>query len=557
MIQQIAMLWMRGDFSFVEQLCVQSFLDVGQHVVLYSYEPIGCVPDGVECRDASDILSDRDGIVHAKSGSPAPHADLFRYRLLSQSDDLIWADTDAYCCKPFQTKTGHFYGWESEREVNIGVLGLPKDSETLAKLVAFTSDEYAIPHFLAPEYVAELEAARDKGEPVHVGDQVWAVWGPKAFTHFLNETGEIRHAFPQPLLYPYQFSERRKLFRPRVDHSSKIDEETISIHLYGRRARKRLAEKDQGLPHPKSLIGQLILKHKIDPCNAPLAAYPNPDRDSRFARQYREAAIGKQYRAAAVTNRVRPLDDVVVVTTMRNEGPFILDWVAYHMGVGVTHFLVYTNDCDDQTEAILDALQMRGLATRVDNPVGPEDKPQRIAFDLAANHPRTRKADATIVMDVDEYINVHAGDATLQDLFRAAGDPDMISMTWRLFGSSGIVEYQDGPVPEQFTKAAPRLTRKPHHNWGFKTIFRRGVPFAGMGVHRPHEPIGNMPKWTNGSGEQLPDRYLQGGWRSGIDCWGYDLVTLNHYAIRSCESFLVKRDRGRANHVARPQGIEY
>ena len=55
----------------------------------------------------------------------------------------------------------------------------------------------------------------------------------------------------------------------------------------------------------------------------------------------------------------------------------------------------------------------------------------------------------------------------------------------------------------------------------------------------------------------MPERYLEGGWRSGIDCWGYDLVTLNHYAVRSCESFLVKRDRGRANHIARPQGIEY
>ena len=53
---QIAMLWMRGSLSFLEQLCVQSFLDAGHHVVLYSYEPIGHVPDGVELRDAGEIL---------------------------------------------------------------------------------------------------------------------------------------------------------------------------------------------------------------------------------------------------------------------------------------------------------------------------------------------------------------------------------------------------------------------------------------------------------------------------------------------------------------------
>ncbi|MCV6592948.1 MAG: glycosyltransferase family 2 protein [Silicimonas sp.] len=557
----IAMLWMRGGLSFVEQLCVRSFQDAGHHVALYSYEPLSHVPDGVELRDANAVLPERDEIVHGRSGSPAPHADLFRYRLLSQTDDLIWADTDAYCRKRFVTDTGHFYGWESDHEVNIGVLGLPRDSATLAGLVEFTSDEFAIPHFLDPAYVAELEAARDRGEPVHVGDQVWAVWGPKAFTHFLHATGEIRHALPQVALYPYAFSERRKLFRKGVDHSGVITDETYSIHLYGRRARKRLAEKDHGLPHPDSLIGQLLLKHRIDPCDAPLRDWPEPDRDAPFARQYREAAHGTKHAAAALpeveTADIRPLDQVVAITCMRNEGAFILDWVAHHLGVGVTHFLVYTNGCDDPTEAILDALAARGLVTRISNPVAEGQKPQRVALKAAWSHPRVQAADATLVIDVDEYIDIHAGQGDLASLFAAAGDPDMISMSWRLFGSSGITRYEDRPVSEQFTRAAPPLTRKPHQAWGFKTIQRRGVPFSGFGVHRPQGATGAAVRWVNGSGAPMPDRYLKGGWRNGIDCWGYDLVTLNHYAVRNPESFLVKRDRGRANHIARPQGVDY
>ena len=545
------MLWMRGELSFLEQLCIQSFLDAGHHVVLYSYETIGRVPEGVECRAAQDILPERGEIVHGKSGSPAPHADMFRYRLLSKEDRLIWADTDAYCRKPFHTTSGHFYGWESDHEVNIGVLGLPRDSEALAGLVAHTADEYAIPHYLDPAYVAELEAARDRGEPVHVGDQVWAVWGPKAFTHFLKESGEIRHALPQVALYPYSFSERRKLFRAGIDHSSVITDETLSIHLYGRRARKRLAETEKGVPHPDSLIGQLLLKHRLDPCDAPLPGCPEPDRDHPHAGAYRRPV----YKSASTS--IRPLEDVVAVTTMRNEGPFILDWVAYHLGIGITHFLVYTNDCDDVTEAILDALAMRGLVTRVDNPVEKGEKPQRLALEDAATHTVIRRADAVVVMDVDEYINIHVGEGRLPDLFAAAGDPDLISMTWRLFGCNGVTRYEDRPVPEQFTRAAPRLTRKPHQAWGFKTIFRRESPFNAFGVHRPNQPTGPMPNWVNGSGAEMPERYLESGWRSGIDCWGYDLVSLNHYAVRSCESFLVKRDRGRTNHVARPQGIAY
>ncbi|MEO0946189.1 MAG: glycosyltransferase family 2 protein, partial [Pseudomonadota bacterium] len=554
MEQQIAMLWMRGSLSFLEQLCAQSFLDAGHHVVLYSYELIGCVPDGVEMRDAANVLPQREEIVHGRSGSPAPHADLFRYRLLSQTDELIWADTDAYCRKPFRTENGHFYGWESAHEVNIGVLGLPRDSATLAALVEFTSDEYAIPYFLDPGYVAELEAARDRGEPVHVGDQVWAVWGPKAFTHFLKETGEIRHALPQVALYPYPFRDRRLLVRGDVDHSGVITDETLSIHLYGRRLRKRMAERDHGLPEPNSLVGQLLQKHRIDPCEAPLRDWPEPDRDHPFAKVYRDAAGAVQYPSAAPEPEVRPLDEVVAITTMRNEGPFILDWVAYHLSVGVTRFLVYTNDCDDPTNEILDGLAARGLVTRFDNPCRDGERPQRVALAHAKDLSVVREADAVVVIDVDEYINVHAGEGTLTDLFRASGDPDMISMTWRSFGTAGVTTYEDRPVAAQFTRAAPRLCRKPHQAWGFKTIARREAGYGSFGVHRPRD-LARMPHWTNGSGAQMPERYKDDGWRSGIDCWGYDHVTLNHYATRSCESFLVKRDRGRTNHIARSQGI--
>ncbi len=552
---QIAMLWMRGELSFLEQLCVQSFLDAGHHVALYSYAPIGRVPEGVELRDAAEILPETGFLVHERTGSPALHSDLFRYKLLERVDRTIWADTDAYCLRRFQPVDGHLYGWESESHVNGGVLGLPRDSATLAALLAFTSDEFAIPPWEKRWKRREWRAAKRAGTPVHVGEQTWGVWGPHAITHFLHETGEIERALPQVALYPYSFAVRRKLVTAGIDHSRAITEETQSVHLYGRRIRKRLAEKDKGLPDPDSLVGQYLLKHRIDPCEAPLRDYPDPDRDHPFARLYREAATGRQYAGAAAA--VRPLDDVVAITTMRNEGPFILDWVAYHMGVGITHFLVYTNDCDDETEAILDALAMRGLVTRIDNPVAPGEKPQRQALNHAATLPLVQAADAVVVMDVDEYINIHVGQGRLADLFAAARDPDMISMTWRLFGNAGVVGYDDRPVAEQFTRAAPAFTRKPHQAWGFKTIFRREAPFTGFGVHRPHGPTGAMPHWVNGSGAQMPERYLESGWRSAIDSWGYDLVTLNHYAIRSCESFLVKRDRGRTNHVARPQSFAY
>ena len=112
---QIGALWMEGRLSFLEQLCLKSFVDAGHHVVLYHYGPLFGVPDGIELKDANAVLPRTNFLKHERTGSPALHSDLFRYKMLEQNDCMIWADTDAYCVKTFETQNGHFYGWESEK----------------------------------------------------------------------------------------------------------------------------------------------------------------------------------------------------------------------------------------------------------------------------------------------------------------------------------------------------------------------------------------------------------------------------------------------------------
>ncbi len=256
------------------------------------------------------------------------------------------------------------------------------------------------------------------------------------------------------------------------------------------------------------------------------------------------------------------LSRTCVVTTMKNEGPFILEWIAYHRAIGVTDFLVYTNDCTDGTDDMLELLQRKGLLQHRQNPwvPGGELKPQHAALQAAEDEKIVRDAGWVICMDVDEFINIHCGDGTLKSLFKAVGDANMISLTWRLFGNDDVVEFDDDFVISQFNKCAPELCRKPHQAWGFKTLFRNIGIYKKMGVHRPKglkPDLWDQITWVNGSGKQMPRSLLRNGWRSTTDSYGYDLVTLNHYAVRSAESFLVKRDRGRVNHVDRDQGLSY
>lgn len=250
-----------------------------------------------------------------------------------------------------------------------------------------------------------------------------------------------------------------------------------------------------------------------------------------------------------------------IVTTMKNEGPFILEWIAYHRMIGVNDFLVYTNDCTDGTDTMLQLLQEKGIVQYRENPFpGTKFKPQQAALMAADKEPIVRNADWLICMDVDEYINIHTGEGRLEDLFAAVKDANMIAITWRLFGNNDIHEFEDTLLCEAFTRCAPELIRKPHQAWGFKTLYRNQSIFKKMGVHRPKglkPQLWESINWVNGSGEQMPSNMFRNGWRSTTTTYGYDLVTLNHYAVRSAESFLVKRDRGRVNHVERDQGLAY
>lgn len=285
---QIGALWIGGALSFVEQLCLVSFRDAGHHVKLFTYDTVQNVPDGIEVCDASTVLPMDTAIRHTRTNSPAPQADRFRYHMLARYDRIIWADTDAYCVRPFTTENGHFHGWESDTHVNNGVLGLPRDSETLAALLAFTADEFAIPEWLPRAEQDAMRAAKEAGNPVGVGDQQWGAWGPRALTHFLHKTGEIRHSLPRAALYPVPFKQRRELIKPDAGAERFLTPDTCSIHFYGRRIRKRLAEVEGGAPHPSSFMGQLLAKHRIDPEKAPL-----PDAPARVAPLPARARTGR------------------------------------------------------------------------------------------------------------------------------------------------------------------------------------------------------------------------------------------------------------------------
>lgn len=267
-LAKIGTLWVGAEMSWLEQLCLQSFVDHGHEVTLFCYENVANVPKGVRQEPASGFLPGDDILLHTKTGSPAYHADKFRLRML-QGSDLIWVDTDAYCCQPWDLpEDSHFHGWISDDKpmVNNGVLGLPKDSETLRLMLEFTADPYPIPPWFSAKKQADLMALKQDGKGVHVSDLPWGVLGPNALTWFLKESGEIRHAQPGHVLYPVPFARAGIVFNAarRAKADGYIKPDTLSVHFWGRRFRN-IAATYGGIPEAGTLVDDLLKQHRIDP----------------------------------------------------------------------------------------------------------------------------------------------------------------------------------------------------------------------------------------------------------------------------------------------------
>ncbi len=250
----------------------------------------------------------------------------------------------------------------------------------------------------------------------------------------------------------------------------------------------------------------------------------------------------------------------LAILTVRDEGAFLIDWLAHHRRVGFTDFLVLSNDCTDGTDRMLDRLQDMGQLTHLPNP-GPHPKgAQWSALDLAARHPLMAAADWVMVLDVDEFVTIHAGGGTLPDLLAALPDATALPLTWRLFGNDGQVRAQDRPVPEVFTRAAPAIMGWPWRAAMFKTLYRNDGSYGLPGVHRPRRPDpARLPaqRWFDGSGRELPAAYHRGRLFSIYGQDNYQLAQLNHYPLQSMESYLLKCARGRANREASAFDLSY
>lgn len=264
------------------------------------------------------------------------------------------------------------------------------------------------------------------------------------------------------------------------------------------------------------------------------------------------------------TRQTSPHGSLVVLSTMKDEGPFVVEWVAHHLALGFTELLVYTNDCSDGTDTLLKRLEAMNTGVyHRDNIIPKGMKPHPSMLKSAAEEPMIVNSDWVLVIDADEFMVINHPSGTLDGLvtdLNAMGAHAMV-MTWRIFGSSGVHDWSRRPITDQFTRAAPEFWNK---GWGTKTMLRFDPEYQRLGMHRPvikekfrETDYPDTQHWVNGSGRPLEEWFKFRGWRSIRRTVGYDWGQINHYAIKSMDAYTLRKFRGNANGKLTKYGSDY
>jgi hypothetical protein len=265
-----------------------------------------------------------------------------------------------------------------------------------------------------------------------------------------------------------------------------------------------------------------------------------------------------QARAYAEPDAERP--EVVLVSAMRNEGPFVLEWLAYHRVIGVGQVVIVSNGSTDGSDDLLAALAKAGEITFLRTTPGYGVAPQDAAVQAFEAEVGYRPGSWYLWLDADEFLNVHVGDRSVQALVAQLGKADGLMLNWRLFGSNGNDSFPGRYVSEDFTGASKlgfvaNLETKP--------MFRAGAKFAGFSANSAGLPRlvegaeVTAEDCLGGNGKPLdPKNPRTAPWltrepytgRTNLASrreFGWDLAQINHYSVRTPDHFRLKAARGR------------
>lgn len=235
---------------------------------------------------------------------------------------------------------------------------------------------------------------------------------------------------------------------------------------------------------------------------------------------------------------------LAVGAIFKNEGPYILEWIAFHKAVGFSRFFIADNASDDGTTHLLSFLAKAGIVEHVPFP-GEAGRPPQLPAYSEIMRRFSDRMDWIAFIDADEFIvPLDGSNSILPALEDMPSDVGAVAINWAVYGSSYQAIPSAGLVIERFNRRGKHDMTANHH---YKTLLRT---VAYRSVHgNPHLfKIKDGWRYAHADGSGVEDHPKHGPGLSREVRWSPFRV--NHYVVKSRAEFDHKKaPRGRATSL--------
>ncbi len=258
-------LWTGAPLGWFQRLCLASMVAQGHDVVLWSYDELDNLPEGVRLAPAGKVLPASKVIRHKEANSLSLFSNRFRYELLrahqAGASPVTWTDIDVLFLKPLTDTSPMLFGWEDDEVICTAILRLPADAPVLADIHDLAMARTPVPFWWPRKVRIAQRLAGWFGRHTPPQEMPWGTFGPQALTKGLKRHGLDHLAQPPHVFYPVHWTEAELFFKPAEVLESRVRPETVAVHLWGH-ACLRL-KRDGALP-ASSWLATMCARHGIE-----------------------------------------------------------------------------------------------------------------------------------------------------------------------------------------------------------------------------------------------------------------------------------------------------
>lgn len=249
-------------------------------------------------------------------------------------------------------------------------------------------------------------------------------------------------------------------------------------------------------------------------------------------------AVGKRVsrllgRSTNEANQRKPLTErgrfeVAVMAILKDEAPYMEEWLCHHMAIGVDHFFLYDNGSTDELHQLLKPYADHGIVTTVYFPMR--------GLQRDANNHVVRFFGHTTewiaYVDIDEFL-VPENDEQIGTIMRRFPDASQVLVSRKEICYSGHRTPPQGLVTESYRQVTENVPRMGSTAVLAKPMIRPSRTYR-VGIHYAVTVDGSTANTAGAFIKEAANNIVEPS---------YANLQMNHYYTKSYEEFQAKRNR--------------